>query len=374
MSKVVIIGGGFAGIAALKRLSWYRVGADVTLIEKKGTSDFLPELPDVIGRGVKPGRIANSVTRLMSGCDARLIQAEVSAIDIPNMQVHCAGERIPYDYLVIATGSETNFYGQADVKKYGYKIDDAEDAALVRKTLESGLFDNIIVAGAGYTGIEAATNIKLFCDKNKLPSKVFMIDRAKSILGMLPQDMREYAALNLVKMGITTLLEVTVSSMDHDNVALSNGQVFRNTMLVWAAGVKTGALIDSLKLAKGPQGRIKVDEHLKALYEDRIFAVGDAAEFTSGEEPLRMSVQFAVTQGAVAAENVACSIRRKPLKTYKPFDPGYIVPMANNYSCGIVFGERVRGRFATFLHYAISLIKLPGLRNKIGLIKDLMFK
>jgi NADH dehydrogenase len=373
MSKVIIIGGGFGGISALKRLSWYRVGAEVTLIEKKETSDFLPALPDVIGRGVKPDRIAVRIKSFVSGSRARFIQTEVSAIDIPNQEVHCAGERLPYDYLIIATGSETNFYGQADIKKYGYKLDDAEDALLIRKTIEKGSFDNIIVAGGGYTGLEAATNIKLYCNKNKLATKVSIVEKTKSILGSLPQEIKEYAALNLVNMGVKTYFDATVSAMDHDNVELSNGDVFKNAMLIWTPGVKTGALVDMLKLQKGAAGRIKVDEYLRAIYEPRVFVAGDSAEFIQEGKPLRMSVQFAVSQGAIAGENVACSIRNKPLKKFKPVDSGYIVPMANNLSCGIVFTNCVKGRLATFLHYAICICKLPGFNNKLGLLKDILF-
>jgi NADH:ubiquinone reductase (H+-translocating) len=371
MNKVIIIGGGFGGLAALRKLSWYRVGAEITLIEKKKTSDFLPELPSVLGRGVLPRHLTCDVRRIVTGYGARFIQGEVTLVDNDNMEIHCAGERLKYDYLIIASGSETNFYGADFVKKYAYKLDDAEDAVKIREVIERGSFNNVIVAGGGYTGIEVATNIKVFCDKRKLNKKICIVERAKSILGPLPQSLKEYTVLNLLKMGIKICLETTVTNVERDKVTLSTGDVFEDSILIWAAGVKTGEVIDKLKLATGNQGRVKVDEYLKA--DNRIFVIGDAAEFMYKEKPLRMAVQFAIFQGRHAAENIANSIRGLPLKKFVPVDLGYIVPMANNRSCGIVLGKYVSGVPATFFHYAMCIYRLRTIKNKIGLLRDVLF-
>jgi NADH dehydrogenase len=370
MIKIIIIGGGFAGLAAMRKFSSCGVDTEITLIERKRTSDFLPELPDVLGRGVKPAHLARDVKTIASACGADLIQAEAGQIDLYNMEVHCAGKRMRYDYLIIASGSETSFYGNGAVKKRAYKLDDAEDAARLRDALDKGRFDSIIVAGGGYTGIEAATNLKKYCDKKKFNKKIYIIERAPSILGPLPQSLKEYTVLNLLSLGIKTLLETTIVDVSEDRIKLSSGDVFDNALLVWAAGVATGEVVQGLKAEKCSQGRLKVDECLRV--NDRTFAAGDAACFMHNEKPLRMAVQFAILEGHLAASNVINSIRKLPLRQYRPVDLGYIVPMANNRSCGIVFGRYVSGPLATFIHYAMCVYRLPGLRNKVGFLRDIL--
>lgn len=371
MKRVLIIGAGFGGLSALNRLSGNKKYVEVTVIDRKSSMDFLPELPSILGRNVREGHLACDIERLVKRSGARFMQREAAVIDRFKREVECSGERIKYDYLVIASGSETAFYGQDHIKRAAYKLDDVYDAAKLRKALDSGSFDSVVVAGGGYTGIEVATNIRLHCDKRKLNKRIYIIERAKAILGPLPQRLREYTVLNLLKMGIKTYLETTITDIKGTTIKLSNQETIDKALLIWAAGVKTGDIVDKLDVPKGAQGRIKVDEYLRA--EEDIFVIGDAAEFIYHDRPLRMAVQFSIIQGDIAAKNIINSIRGLPLKKYVPVDLGYVVPMANNRSCGILFGKLyVGGVIATLLHYMMCLYSLPTIRRKVGLLWDVL--
>ncbi|MBU1124873.1 MAG: hypothetical protein KKC84_02515, partial [Candidatus Omnitrophica bacterium] len=119
---------------------------------------------------------------------------------------------------------------------------------------------------------------------------------------------------------------------------------------------------------KNPQGRLKADEYLRI--QDFCFVAGDAASFIHHTKPLRMGVQFSIMQGRLVAENIAQHIRGKSLKKFIPSDFGYIVPMANNYSCGEILGLHIKGRLATFLHFMMCLYRSRGLKNRAEIIRS----
>ena len=369
--SIIIIGGGFGGVAVLRKLRSCKIDAEVTLIDKKKSFDFLPELPGVVGRRIKARHLMCDLKELSRGLGAKFVQAEVNAVDLDKREVSAGSENFSYDYLVIASGSETNFYGQEEIKKYAYKLDSVEDAQRLNSTVKSRGLDNFIISGGGYTGIEVATNLWKHCHDNKLNKNIVIVERAPALLGPLPQNLKSYTVSNIEKLGINVTLNTTISKAEESKVYLSNGQVFDKAMLIWAAGVKTGDFIWKLNAAKSHQGRLKVDPYLRI--NERCFVVGDAAEFTHKEKVLRMAVQFSIFQGKAAAENIVRVIKGRPLKKYIPIDMGYVVPMANNKSCGLIMGVFVTGTLATFLHYTMCFYRSCSLKNGFGLIKDVIF-
>lgn len=361
MKKIVIIGGGFAGLAALSRLLKHKGPLAITLIDAKDTSDFLPLLPDCIGRGIEPGFLRFKIKNFCAGPDCEFIRAKVDALDLEKKEVRFGGGALNYDCLIIAAGSETNFYGNEAAKRYGFKLDNADDAEAITAALKRDSFDGCLVCGGGYTGIEAATNLRRYWDRRKINKKIVIVERAASILGPLPQWMREYVNANLKRLAIEVLTGTVVEKIEADKIHLSGGREFENAMLIWAAGVKAPDFI---------QARLKVDRYLRV--NENCFAAGDAANFYSGGIFLRMAVQFAIMQGRRAADNALRSIFAKPLRSYRPIDLGYVIPMANNRSCGVVLGVRVKGRLATFLHYSMCLYRSYGIKNKSGILKGLI--
>ncbi len=367
-----MIGGGFAGLSALEVLTKRPRDLSVTLIDTRETSEFLPMLPDIIGRGIQASSVRYSIKEAARRMGFNFLQSEVNALNLQEKYLTAGSQTMQYDYLIIASGSETNFYGQDPIKKYAFKLDDAEDAQRILNAIEDGGFEIFIISGAGYTGIEVATNIRCYLDTKGLSKKILIVERAASSLGPLPGVLKDYTATNLKRLNIDILLNTTITKAEQDAVFISSGEKFGRAMLIWAAGVKTAEYIQKLNIEKTAQGRLKVDEYLRV--DGCCFAAGDTANFLYNGKPIRMAVQFAIAQGRVAAHNIISLIKNSPLKKYRPQDLGYVVPMANNKSCGIIFGIFVKGYLATLLHYIMCIYRSLSLRNKIGIMKDLAAK
>ena len=370
MKKIVIIGGGFAGISAAEALRDYRFDLDVTLIDRKPTFDFLPLLPDCIGRGIRPDNLTYDIEDIAGELRFKFVNEQVTAIDLQKQDVAMGSKSIFYDYLLIASGSETNFYGNDFIRNSVYKLDDATDAVNLIQLLKKSDFDNFIVCGGGYTGIEVATNLKVFLNKRKKNGAVKIVERQPSILGPLPQWMKDYVGVNLGKLKIGVLTDSGIDRIDNRSIHLVGGKRLDNGLVVWAAGVKTAPFIQSLSVEKNPQGRIKVDEYLRM--NDSCFVAGDAANFAYKSGYLRMAVQFSIMQGYSAARNIIRDIEGLSLKEYRPQDLGFIIPMANNASCGTVLGVNLKGRLPTMLHFMMCIYRSHGIRNRSGIIGDLM--
>lgn len=368
--KVVIIGCGFGGFYAARFLSKLKKEIELTVIDKKGTFDFLPMLPDIIGRRINPQLLTNSIEGLRRELGFNFVKEEVLSLDLENNSLQTALTKIAFDYLLIASGSETNFYGNDLIRDYAYRIDSVEDVSKVLQSLEKNPKDFYLISGGGYTGIEVATNLSRLLKRKSIEREIIVVEKASSILGPLPLWMKDYVTKNLERLNIRVLTDTSIKNFENSSIALTNGLVFDNAMLFWAAGVKTAGYIQQLKSEKNPQGRLKVDKYLRL--NQNCFAVGDSVYVSYKDSFLRMAVQFAIYQGFCAARNIANSIRGRQLKPYQPVDMGYIIPMANNRSCGQVLGLNIKGIMPTVMHFFMCIYRLHGFKNKMGLIKALL--
>jgi NADH dehydrogenase len=327
-------------------------------------------LPDIIGRNIAPESLIYPVKLLSQKWGFDFINEEVKSVDIQNNAVLTSGRNLNYDYLIISSGSETNFYGNDEIKKYAYKLDSVSDARIILSALEKNKFDTLLIAGGGYTGVEIATNLRVYLKKKMLEKRIIIVERAPSILGPLPEWMKAYVYNNLKELGVEVLTDTVIQKAGEDGVNLSGGQVFNNAMLIWVAGVRTADFIQNLSAEKNPQGRIKVDEYLRL--KENCFITGDCAYVPHEGGFLRMAVQFAIYQAISAAGNIIRAIKGKELVKYRPLDLGYIIPMANDKSCGSVMGLNVTGLPATMMHFAMCIYRSFGFKNKSGIVKKLL--
>jgi len=367
MKKVIIIGGGFAGLAAAQRLAYsgYRKELNIILIDRSGYFNFLPMLPDVIARDIPVRYLSFDLGILGKSLGFELIKDNVIGLDLNSRIVFTTSASLNYGYLLIASGSETNFYGNEQIKKYAYKLDDTQDAQKIRRALIENDYDSYIVSGGGYTGIEIASNLRIYLNKMGKNKRVIIVERAPGILGPLPAWMKAHVANNLKKLEIELYVNTVIEGIEGNRVLLSTKEELNPAMLIWAAGVRTADFIQVLENEKNPQGRIKVDEYLRL--NDNCFVAGDAGYFTWGGNALRMAVQFAITQGDCAARNIIRSKKGAGLVKYKPFDFGYIIPLADNDSCGSILGVDMKGVVPTLLHFFMCVLRSYGLKKRVQL-------
>ena len=355
MKRVIIIGAGFAGLSASYKLSRSNLGLDITLFDKKDYFDFLPLIPDILGRKLSPEFLQGNIKEFSQRRKINFIKKEIVSVDLASKQVTTSASSYAYDFLVIASGSQSNFFNNQDAQNYAYGLNSVKDAQKISAVLQQDKFDNFIICGGGYTGVEAATNLWLYFKKNNLLKKITIVELAPGILGPLPDWMKVYVQSNLKSMGINILVNTVIERIQEAEVTVSSGDVFQKAMLIWVPGVRTADFIQQMSVPKNPQGRIVVDEYLG--FKPDCFCAGDTAFFTVKNNSLRMAIQFAISEGAQAADNIIRSIKSLPLKRFQPLDLGYIIPMANNSSCGRVLGLNVRGRLATFLHYIMCIYR-----------------
>jgi NADH dehydrogenase len=230
-------------------------------------------------------------------------------------------------------------------------------------------FDSFVIAGGGYTGVEIATNLRVYLNKNYKNNRIIIVERAPSILGPLPDWMKNYVRDNLNQLNIEVLTNTVIEKLEERNIFVLGGREFSNSMLIWAAGVKTADFLQNLKCEKNPQGRVKVDETLRL--NENSFVIGDASYFQFKNIFLRMAVQFAIAQASFVVSNIIKHFSGRPLDKYKPLDLGYVIPMANNRCCGNVLGMNVKGKPAIALHYLMSVFRAYGFKNKWGIIATL---
>ncbi|MBN2482854.1 MAG: FAD-dependent oxidoreductase [Candidatus Omnitrophica bacterium] len=371
--KVVIVGGGFAGINALKTLARSTpTDLEITLVDTRRSSQFLPLLPDIIGKRIPARYLQYPLAKIAGDCRARFVCDEVIAIDTQKSILEMRQGKLDYDYLIISPGTVTNFYGNDVLKEQAYTFNDIDEVKKIVEVLKRNEYSRFIIAGGGYTGIELATNIRAYLDRNNQNKTITIVEKTSSLLGPLPEWIKKHVERNLDQLKIGRIYNATVKDCQNKRIELSDGQVFEDAMFLWVSGVRTPFFCAGLTAQKLPQNRLPVDRYLRLEGRENIFVAGDTAYFEYHGVPLRLSVQAAVTQGQCAGRNLIRSIQDQRLIPYQPCDLGYVVPLANDRAYGVALGVKVKGRIGMFLHYILSIYRSYGMKNKWGIIHHLI--
>lgn len=386
--RLVIVGGGFAGIELLNKLHDKKL--QVVLIDKHNYHTFQPLLYQVATGGLEPDSIAFPLRRsVRKGKNMYFRMAEVFKIMPDKKQIDTSRGILEYDYLVIATGTQTNYFGLDKVKFkiMGMKtIPDALDLrSYVLQNFESSLMKdnekerherlNIVIVGGGPTGVELAgafAEMKKYIIPHDYPEidldnmKIWLIEGSSRLLGGMSTQASEKAYNYLMKMGINVMLQSAVKDYDGHILTYGKDGSLQSTIVIWAAGVQ-GLPIPGIEEALLPSKRFKVNYFNQVEGHKDIFALGDIAAMTDDEFPRGhpLVAQVAIQQAKLFAHNIFCHIHEKPMKPFHYKNMGTMATVGRNKAVVDLPRFRFQGVLAWYVWMFVHLMAIAEFRNRI---------
>ncbi|HMR15527.1 MAG TPA: NAD(P)/FAD-dependent oxidoreductase [Mariniflexile sp.] len=388
--RIVIIGGGFAGISLAKKLS--RQEVQVVLLDKNNYHTFQPLLYQVSTGGLEPDSIAYPIRKILKdfpNFHFRLAHVE-EIVTAENKVITNIGE-LKFDYLVMASGSKTNYFGNAEIEKNSMAmktipqslnlrsliLENFEDALLTSNLHERNALMNFVIVGGGPTGVELAGALaeikkgilpKDYPDLDTRLAQIHIIQSGDCLLNGMSAEASAKAEDFLEKLGVNIWKNIRVTNYDGNLVTTNTDLTFETATLGWAAGVK-GATIKGLDastlLTKGE--RILVDGFNKVIGFSNIFAVGDIACMVTNEFPngLPMMAQPAIQQGKQLGDNMVRLIEKKPMKPFGYKDKGAMATIGRNKAVVDLPKFKFQGVFAWYVWMFVHLFFLIGFRNRM---------
>ncbi|MDX2381376.1 MAG: NAD(P)/FAD-dependent oxidoreductase [Acidimicrobiia bacterium] len=344
-AHVIVVGGGFGGVACAKQLG--KRDVDVTLIDKHTYHQFQPLLYQVATAQLAADDVRMPLRDLFRKHRTVVVKnAEVTAIDPALRSVTTAdGVSFTGDHLVLAMGSRANYFGVPGAEEHSFPLYTSDDAVLLRDRLlrvfedadlDPGRIDqgalNFVVIGAGPTGVETAGALADLVDQ-VMPdyyhdldvgrARIIIVDRSNVVLRPFSEKAHDYAAKVLERKGVTLRLESSVQEVRSDRVVLDDGSEILTHCAVWAGGLQSNEIAGLDVLPKGRRGRIQVGEHLEVDGFDAVYAIGDAALTAGGDgDPLPQLGAVALQAGAAAADSILAEIDGRRAPSFKYHDKG----------------------------------------------------
>ena len=370
--KIFVIGGGFAGIKAAKELGKnLSDNHEIYLIDKNEYTTMLPNLPEIVSGRLSKEDITENISNLIPR-EVNFLKEEITEVNFDERKIVTRNNEYEYDYLVFAPGSTTNFFGFKDNLDKVNVLDSLEAAKKVREKflehIESRREINLVISGAGFTGIELACNLYDLAKRNNKKINVTLVDLCKKVLSMLSEKSANHVINKLNKMDFKIYTENQVNKFDSSDIVLKNGEVITDVFFCWCSGVKS-PLKPNGKYDILPDGRILVNEFLNVENYPEVYIAGDAAAIKDNNgNMLRRAVTFSEMSGKHAGKNISAVVNGKERSVFKPIDLGWIIPMYIT-SVGVVMGVEVRGRIGIFMHYFICGMKNYSINNFIKELK-----
>jgi NADH:ubiquinone reductase (H+-translocating) len=330
-SRVVIIGAGFGGLSVANRLAGNPV--DVLVIDRNNFHTFTPLLYQVATCGLDPSEIAYPVRSIFrKRQNVRFLLGEVTELDHRQQQITIDVQgsiyHQPYDYLVVATGSVTNFFGMDKLEQVAFGLKDLGDGVRLRNHIlklferaawmedgpEREALLTLVVVGGGPTGLETAGALyelynhvlaNEYSRAQPLKARVMLVEAMNSLLLPYPQGLQQAAYQQMQSLGVEIILGQAVEQVESDHIKLSDGQTIHTHTLVWTAGVKGSPLARLLEVELERGERIPVEETMQVTGHDRVYAVGDITYLPGPDgKPYPQLIPVAQQQGRLVAENI----------------------------------------------------------------------
>lgn len=387
MKKIVVIGCGFGGLQFIRHLK--KESFDILIIDKINHHQFPPLFYQVAASQIEPSTVSFPIRKIFQNRrDVRVRLAKVLSLDAEEKRIETSIGPFSYDYLVIATGSRTNFYGNRQVEEYALGLKSTYQAIKVRNFIltnfekllyepdKEGLY-NIVIVGAGATGVELAgafVEMKREVLPKDYPNidyskvNVYLLEGGSNTLSTMSSFAQNYSEKYLREMGVIVKTGVTVTNYDGAEITLNNGETIRSRCVVWSAGViaNTPEGIPRSAIARG--GRIKVDRINRVEGLNDIFAIGDVAYMETPRYPdgHPQVANVAIGQGKNLAKNIQRIARgENNLRLYEYRNLGAMATVSRNKAVVDLPFARFKGRFAWLVWMFLHLMLILSVRNKI---------
>src|SRR6266545_3778332 len=390
--RVVIIGGGFAGIAAAHALR--HADAEVVLIDRRNHHIFQPLLYQVATAILSPAEIAAPIRQLeVKQRNLSVLLAEVTGVDVASRTIAASSpgvgvHKIAFDHLVVATGMGPSYFGHDEFARYAPGLKSLSDAETIRAKI-LGAFElatttedegerarqmTFVLVGAGPTGVELAASlahmVKVTLRGNfrridPAQASIILLDGAKRVLPTFAEPLSRRVTRRLTKLGVKVLTEVKVESVDEQGVVAGGSRIPSATVL-WTAGVAASPIPKMLGTKTDRAGRALVDPFLKVVDAPGVFVVGDAASVMQNGHPVPGVAQAAIQEGRYVGRLIAKELKgRKVKRPFRYFDKGNMAVVGKNYAV-LERGWLCTSGFPTWLVWAfIHILSLPQLQNRL---------
>jgi len=391
VKKIVIVGGGFAGINFVKNL-WKDKQFEVTLVDKNNYNFFPPLLYQVATAFIEPSNISYPFRRMFEAKNnIRFHYGSLVRVNLVKNNIETDIGILEYDYLVLAVGTVTNYFGIENVKQHSLPMKSIDAAINLRNHLllnmeKAVITDdasdkekllNIVIAGGGPSGVELAGMLaemgqkiisKEYPEMKLRNSRIHLVDASPQLLGAMSKTAQEAAFRVLTKLGVVIKLNTTVKDYVNGNVIMSNGEIISTNSLIWTSGV-TGREVAGLPADVIGRGRrILVNEYNKVKDSQNIYALGDIClqttdkNYPNGHPQL---AQVAIQQGALLAKNFKRMTSGKVLKSFSYKNKGSMAIISKYQAVADLPKVSFAGFFAWLIWLFVHIIPLVGFRNKV---------
>ncbi len=416
-TRIVILGGGYAGVHATKQLAKrFRRdrNVEISLIDKNPYHTLMTELHEVAGSRTDAEAVQVNFGRIFNGSKVKVLVDEVDGIDFEQKILKSNNAEYHYDYLILGTGGQPEFFGIPGVQEYSYTLWSLEDAIRIREHVEL-CFRNaakepsqekkkalltFAIAGAGFTGIELAGEIieraDVLCGKYHIDRdevRILIIEAKDSILPMLSKKSQNAAMAYLKKLGAEVLINTAIVKADQERVYFEDQTSLRADTFIWTGGIQASEFTARINLTKGKvsndncsvaspegvhgmagchfdederhivgaRGRVLVDSFLQSVDYKDVYLCGDMIWLVHDEKVVPQIVENALQSAEYAAANIVASMRGKERKQFVPNFHGFVVSIGSKYAVAHVMGISIRGFFGMALKHVINLHYLWGL-------------
>jgi NADH dehydrogenase len=396
--RVVVLGGGFAGKAAVTELAKRLPGvAHILLIDRHNYHLFTPMLYEAATLAVVPSDIAYPLRQCTGRTGADFRRANVRGVDFSRRRVLLDDGEVAFDYIVIALGSTTNFFGNDAARQHALAMKQLEDGIAIRNRVVDMLEQasttadqaqrasmlTFVVVGGGATGVETAGALADLVQRvvpvdyphlDAEKARVLLVEADPKLLGHMSSRMAAIALRELRKMSIDVRLNTRATTVEPGRITLSDGSTISAQTIIWAAGVEAPGIVAKLDAPHDPRGRLIVDKYLQVRERPGAYAVGDSAQIEDSHthRPVPELAAAAEQEGRAVARNIARSIAGRRQFPFRYMDLGNVVALGHRTGVALIGGVLIDGFAGWFAWRVVHLARITSFRNKLATAVDWM--